>query len=138
MPLTLIVTEGVLPPERYGATIAGLSEAFLRLHGLAGNQALTPNVIGHVQTVPAGHTFAGLQPTNVAVVEWLTPSFAFTSREVQQAYVREATDIVHDACGGRLPRRAIWVNVKHAVDGTWGIDGQALSNDELGAAIAAG
>ena len=138
MPLTLIVSDGVLPEQHMPATIERLSEAFLRLHGLAGNQVLTPNVVGHVQVVPAGRTFSGLQPTEVAIVEWLVPSFAFTSAEVQRAYVQEATDIVHDACGGRLARSRIWVNVKHAVDGTWGIAGTAYTNKALGEAIAAG
>lgn len=138
MPLTLIVTDGLLPAERMAPTIQSLSEAFLRLHGLQGNKVLTPNVVGHVQVVPEGHSFSGLQPTPIAVVEWLTPGVAFTSREVQKQYVKEATDIVYEACGGRQPRTGIWVNVKHAVDGTWGIAGEAFSNEELGAALAAG
>lgn len=136
MPLTLIVTEGVLPNDRQQDTIARLSEAFLRLHGLQGNAFLTPNVIGHVQVVPAGSTFSALKATPVAIVEWLTPSFAFTSREVQTAYIAEATEIVFEACGGRQPRENIWVNVKHAVDGTWGIAGKAMTNAQLGDAIA--
>lgn len=138
MPLTLIITEGLLPQDRVPSTIARLSESFLRLHGLAGNKALTPNVVGHLQLVPKGSTFSGLKPMPVAIVEWLTPSFAFNTREVQTACVEEATDIVFEACGGKHPRENIWVNVKHAVDGTWGIAGHALTNAELGAAIAAG
>ena len=63
MPLTLIVTEGLLPADRVAPTIAALSEAFLRLHGLSGNPVLTPNVVGHVQTVAAEHSFCGLKPT---------------------------------------------------------------------------
>ncbi len=131
MPLTLIVTEGVLPKHREATTIARLSEAFLRLHGLAGNKFLTPNVIGHVQVIPAGSTFSGLKPTPVAIVEWLTPSFAFGSRELQSAYIKEATDIIEEACDGKQPREHIWVNVKYAADGGWGIAGKAYSNDEL-------
>jgi hypothetical protein len=138
MPLTLIVTEGLIPPARQADTIARLSEAFLRLHGLAGNKALTPNVIGHVQAIPAGSTYAGLKPQPVAIVEWLTPSFAFTSREVQVAYVDEATDIVQAATGGLLARDAIWVNMRHAVDGGWGIAGKAYSNAELVAMVSQG
>lgn len=138
MPLTLIVTEGVLPQHRVADTIARLSESFLRLHGLAGNRVLTPNVVGHVQTVPVNSTFCGLKPMPVAVVEWLTPSFAFTSRDVQIAYVKEATDIVYEACDGQQPREHIWVNVKHAVDGTWGINGEAMTNAQLLEAISAG
>ena len=137
MPLTLIVTEGVLPKQREQDTIAKLSESFLRLHGLAGNKFLTPNVIGHVQVLPNGSTFSGLKPTPVAIVEWLTPSFAFTSSEIQNAYIKEATDIVFAAANGKHPRESIWVNLKYAVDGMWGIGGKAFTNAELGAAVAA-
>jgi hypothetical protein len=104
---------------------------------LAGNKFLTPNVIGHVQVIPAGSTFSGLKPTPVAIVEWLTPSFAFEKSEVQNAYVKEATDIVFKACDGKQPREHIWVNLKYAVDGMWGIGGKAFTNAQLGAAVAA-
>ena len=127
MPLTLIVTEGLIPKERRQATVTKLSEAFLKLHGLAGNQVFTPNVIGHIADIPADSTFAGLKPTAVAIVEWLTPSFAFPTREIQQAYVKEATQIVFDACEGKHPREQIWVNLKYAVDGMWGIGGVAYT-----------
>lgn len=137
MPLTLIVTDGVMPKASQAAAVAALSSAFLRLHGLAGNKFLTPNVIGHVQEIPAGSTFSGLEPTPVAIVEWLTPSFTFGTREMQAAYVKEATDIVYEACEGRHPRSRIWVNLKYAVDGMWGIGGVAMTNDQLGEAAAA-
>lgn len=35
----------------------------------------------------------------------------------------------------QLPKSNIWINVIHAVDGAWGIDGQALTNAQLGEAI---
>ena len=96
------------------------------------------NVIGSIQVVPKGSTFAGLEPTPVAIVEWKVPSFAFTDREVQKAYVAQATDIVHEASGRQHPKEFIWVNVTHAVDGAWGIAGTAHTNAELGAAVAQG
>ena len=136
MPLTLIVTEGLLPQHRHQDTLARLAGAFLRLHGLENNDFLVPNVVGYVQAIPQGSACGGAGATPIAVVEWLTPSFAFASRGTQQAYVLEATEIVFEACGGRQPREKIWVNVKHAVDGTWGIGGKAYSNAELSAAIA--
>ena len=135
MPLTLIVTEGVLPKEREQQTIARLSEAFLRLHNLAGNAAMTPNVIGHVQVVPADRSFSGLKASPIAIVEWLTPSLAFSTREVQQAYIAEGTQIVFEACDGKHPKEHIWVHVTHAVDGAWGIAGKAYTNAELGAML---
>ena len=95
-------------------------------------------MIGHIADIPADSTFAGLQPTPVAIVEWLTPSFAFASREIQEAYVAEATQIVFDACEGKHPREKIWVNLKYAIDGMWGIGGKAYTNEQLGAAAALG
>lgn len=138
MPLTVIVTEGVIPKDREQTTIARLSEAFLKLHGLTGNRFMTPNVIGHVQVVAKGSTFSGLKATPVAIVEWKVPSFAFTSREVQLAYVEEATNIIHEMSGGKQPLEHIWINVSHAVDGAWGIAGRAYTNAELGALVSNG
>ena len=138
MPLTLIVTEGVIPKDREAQTMAHLSEAFLKLHGLAGNKVMTPNVIGSIQVIAKGNTYAGLEPTTVGIVEWKVPSFAFTNREVQVAYVAAATDIVHEASDRKLPKESIWVNVSHAVDGAWGIAGKAYTNDELRSAVANG
>ena len=131
MPLTLIVTEGVIPKNREAETMFRLSEAFLGLHGLAGNQAMRHNVIGHVQVVAQGSSYSGLKPASIAIVEWKVPSFAFTDRDVQTAYVAQATEIIHDVSGGKHPKECIWVNVTHAVDGTWGIAGRAYSNAEL-------
>jgi len=138
MPLTLVITEGVIPKDREADTMARLSEAMLRLHGLSGNKVMTPNVIGSIQVVPKGSTFSGLEPTDVAVVEWKVPSFAFTDPAIQQAYVAQATEIVYQASGRKHSKDFIWVNVTHAVDGAWGIAGNAYSNAQLGAAVAKG
>jgi hypothetical protein len=135
MPLTLTLTEDALPKGAEKTTFKKLCEAMLNAHGLQGNKALTPNVIGAIHIVPREHVFAGLEESDVAMIEWKVPSFAFANREVQKTYIAEATKIVQDASLGRLPKERIWVNVVHAVDGTWGIAGEALTNEELGAAI---
>jgi hypothetical protein len=138
MPLTLIVTEGVIPKNREQETFARLSESFLKVHGLDGNNFLTPQVIGHINVLPADRTFSGLKAVPVAMVEWKLPSFAFTDRDAQLSYIKQATDIIHEASGGKQPREHIWVNVTHAVDGGWGIAGNAMTNAQLGEAIGKG
>lgn len=138
MPLTLIVSEGVLPKHSEQPTLIKLCEAMLKWHGLSGNRAMTPNVVGSLQIVKRGDTVAGLQEATVAFIEWKVPSFAFTDRKVQLGYVEEATNIVHEASGGKQPKSHIWVNVVHAVDGTWGIAGEALTNQQLGERVAKG
>ena len=138
MPLTLTLSEGVLPPGTEKNAFARLSEAMLRWHGLAGNKVMTPNVVGSIHLVPREFTFSGAKEASVAFVEWKVPSFAFNTREVQEGFVAEATDIIHEMSGGTLPRERIWVNVVHAVDGAWGIGGKAMTNAQLGEAISQG
>jgi hypothetical protein len=138
MPLTLTLTENVLPKGTEKQAFVRLCEAMLRWHGLAGNRVITPNVVGSLHVLPRGQTFAGLEEGPVAFVEWKMPSFTFATREIQLGYVKEATDILHDASGGQHPRDRIWVNVSHAVDGAWGINGVALTNAQLGEAVARG
>ncbi len=131
MPLTLTLTEGVLPAGQERIAFARLSDAMLKWHGLTGNAAITPNVVGSINVVPREHTFSGSKEASVAFVEWKVPAFAFNTREIQLGYVQEATDIIHAMSGERHPKERIWVNVVHAVDGAWGIGGVALTNAQL-------
>lgn len=131
MPLTLTLTEGVLPKGQEPLAFARLSDAMIKWHGLTGNAAITPNIVGSIHVLPKEHTFSGSKEAAVAFVEWKVPAFAFSSREIQLGYVEEATDIIHSMSGGKQPRERIWVNVTHAVDGAWGIGGVALTNEQL-------
>ncbi|KAB2899734.1 MAG: 4-oxalocrotonate tautomerase [Burkholderiaceae bacterium] len=131
MPLTLTLTEGVLPKGQEPLAFARLSDAMIKWHGLTGNAAITPNIVGSIHVLPKEHTFSGSKEAAVAFVEWKVPAFAFSSREIQLGYVEEATDIIHSMSGGKQPRERIWVNVIHAVDGAWGIGGVALTNEQL-------
>ncbi|MFZ5863916.1 MAG: 4-oxalocrotonate tautomerase [Nitrospirota bacterium] len=138
MPLTLTLSEGVLPPGTEQQAFARLCDAMLKWHDLAGNAVMTPNVTGSIHVIPKGLTFSGSKETPGAWIEWKVPSFAFNTREVQQGYFSEATDIIHKLSGKKLPKERIWINVVHAVDGAWGINGQALTNAQLGEAISKG
>ena len=54
MPLTLTLTEGVLPKGQEKAAYRRLSEAMLKWHGLTGNDVMTANVVGSIHIVDAG------------------------------------------------------------------------------------
>jgi len=138
MPLTLTLTEGVLPKGQEKLAFSRLCDAMLKWHGLSGNKFLTPNVVGSIHVLPEHQTFSGSKEAPVAFVEWKVPSMTFATRELQLGYIAEATDIVHEMSGGRQPKEHIWVNVVHAVDGAWGIGGVAMTNAELGEAVAQG
>lgn len=138
MPLTLTLSEGAMQPGTEKAAFARLCDAMLKWHGLSGNKVMTPNVVGSIHIVPKDLTFSGSKEARVAFIEWKVPSFAFNTREIQEGFISEATDIVHEMSDGALPKEQIWVNVVHAVDGAWGIGGQALTNAQLGEAISHG
>lgn len=138
MPLTLTLTEGVLPKGQEKVAFARLSEAMLKWHGLTGNKVMTANVVGSVHVLPQDQTFTGMHETAVAFIEWKVPSFAFTKREVQIGYFEEVTNIIHEMSGGKLPKDNIYINVVHAVDGAWNFGGKALTNAEIGDQVSKG
>lgn len=138
MPISLTLTEGVIPSDKIGVAVQRITDSFLRHHKLTGNRVMTPNVTTHLNILPEGHTFAGGKPVEGAWVETKTPSFALAEHAIQIAFFGEATEILHELSGGRLAKDRIWSNGVHAVDGTWNIDGKALTNAEIGAAMQAG
>jgi hypothetical protein len=138
MPLNLTLTEGVLPAGAEKQAVALITDAFLKHHGVSGNKVMTPNITAHVNILPKGQTFSGGKEIDGAWIELKSPSFALADRDVQTRFFGEATQIIHDLSGGKLPKDRIWSNGVHAVDGTWNLNGVAMTNAEIGAAIAQG
>ncbi|HED65227.1 MAG TPA: 4-oxalocrotonate tautomerase [Planctomycetes bacterium] len=138
MPLTLTLTEGILTREQATKAVRQLTDTMLELHDLTGNSVMTPNVTANVHFVPEGLSFSGGEPFRGAWVEWKVPSFAFATREVQEGFGASAADIIHELSGGSQPKENVYFNVVHTVDGTWNLDGRAMTNEELGEAISKG
>lgn len=138
MPLTLTLTEGVLPEGTEAQAIQLLSAAMLKSHGLTENTVMTPNITATLHILGKNQTFSGGKPFAGAWVEWRVPSFAFADRSVQLEYFKEATDIIERLSGNKQPRENIYVNVVHTVDGAWNLDGKAMTNEELMQAISQG
>lgn len=138
MPLSLLYTEGLMTDE--AGTKAGkrITDAFLKWHNLAGNMVMTPNVTMHIQALPRSGSLSGGEPFDGAWLECKTPSFALVDREIQEGFFKEATDIIEEVTGGKVPRNRIYSNAVHTVDGTWNLDGRAMTNEQLGEAISHG
>jgi len=138
MPLTLTLTEGVLPKGTEKQAVAQITDAMLKWHGLTGNKVMTPNVTATVHVLPKSATFSGGQEFSGAWIEWKVPAFAFADRKIQQGFFADATNIIHALSGEKQPKEHIYVNVLHTVDGAWNMDGQAMTNEELKVAISKG
>ena len=88
--------------------------------------------------MPKGTTFSGGKEFAGAWVEWKVPSFVLADRKTQLGFFADATQIIHDLSGGKQPKDNIYVNVVHTPDGAWNLDGVAMANEEIGAAISKG
>jgi phenylpyruvate tautomerase PptA (4-oxalocrotonate tautomerase family) len=135
MPINVHATEGILNTEAEKTVFSELTNLFLRLHQLEGNQFITPNVIGEVRRIPAEQSYAGGKRAGIVIIELKVPSFALTEPNQREVFIEEATDIVQRASGGRQPKERIWVNMVYAIDGFWGIGGKSYTNDQLIAAV---
>ena len=138
MPLTLTLTEGVLPIGTEKQAVARITDSMLKWHGLTGNKVMTPNITATVHVLPKGSTFSGGKEFAGAWAEWKVPSIALNSREVQVGHFKDVTDIIYELSGGKHPKDNIYVNAVHAVDGAWNLDGQAMTNEEIGQGISKG
>ena len=138
MPITLTLTEGVLPVGKVKDAISQITASFLEHHGMSGNKVMTPNITAHVNIIPKGLTFSAGKEVEGAWIETKTPSFALADHKIQASFFNAASKIVHDLSAGKLPRERIWTNGVHAVDGTWAISGVPLTNAGIGEAVAKG
>jgi phenylpyruvate tautomerase PptA (4-oxalocrotonate tautomerase family) len=138
MPISVQVTRGLLTPAGKREVFPLVADALLKVHGLSGNRFMTPNVIGHVVVSPESESYVGGKSQSLAIVEVKVPGITFPDAEVKQGFVTAVTDIVDRLKAGSHPRERTFVNVSHAVDGTWGIGGKAYSNAELAAEISRG
>ena len=138
MPLTLTLTEGVLPNGTEKQAVARITDSMLKWHGLTGNKVMTPNITATVHVLPKGSTFSGGKEFAGAWAEWKVPSFALNNREVQLGHFKDVTEIIYELSGEKQPKDNIYVNAVHSVDGAWNLDGRAMTNEQLGEAISKG
>jgi len=138
MPLTLTLSEGVIPTGMEKEAVKQITASLLETHGLTGNTIMTPNITANVHILPKGFSFSGGEEFAGAWAEWKVPSFALADKSVIKKHYKEVTDIIHQLSGGKQPKENIYINVVHAVDGGWNLDGIAMSNEELGQAISKG
>ena len=137
MPISVKVSRGLLTPAGEREVLPRLGRALLEAHGLGDNAFMAKNVVGRLEVSEPGRSYVGGEPKSLAIIEIKVPSATFRDRATQQRFVAQATDVIDALKAGDHPKARTYVNVTYAVDGAWGIAGQAYTNEELGAAIAA-
>ncbi|KZN43269.1 hypothetical protein N474_22885 [Pseudoalteromonas luteoviolacea CPMOR-2] len=138
MPLTLTLTEGALPNGAEKVAIEKITNAMLKWHDLTGNETMKSNITAMVQVLPKASTFSGGKEFTGVWVEWKVPSFAFIERDVQIGFGIDATNIIYELSGERQPKENIYINVVHAVDGSWNFNGNSMTNEQILHAISLG
>lgn len=135
MPMQIIASEGVFTLSASQEVFARLTDLLLELNDLSGSEFMSRNVIGEVTIIPKNCTFSGGEPTDIVIFELKVPSIVLPTRESQLAWIERATDIIIEAAAGKVGKDRVWGNVVHAIDGLWGINGHAYTNQELGAVL---
>ena len=96
------------------------------------------------QALPAGE-FAVLAPEDVygggvnrpiVMVELKLPNIGLGTVADRAAFIKAATDVVDELTVDGHARQDTWVNILNALDGAWGIGGDALTGEALVARIA--
>jgi hypothetical protein len=135
MPLTLTLTEGILPVGKEKEAVAQITDAMLKWHGLTGSAIMKRNITATVHVLKKNSTFSGGEEFSGVWVEWKVPSFAFSTREVQIGFASDTVKIIQDLSVGKHPAENIYINVLHAVDGIWNFEGKPLANAEIAEAL---
>ncbi len=65
-------------------------------------------------------------------------TFGDKTKVTSLGYFADATNIIHELSGGKHPKDKVFINVVHTVDGAWNLDGIAMTNAEIGEAVANG
>ena len=129
MPLDLYVPKGSLAPEKRATLASALTESLLKWTDASDDDAIRANVSVWVHELPADAVNAGGGPAKVARLDIKVPTVALTTQERRQGVIADATTIVQQAAA--VPFERVWVIVSHAIDGGWGIDGRAFSEDDF-------
>ncbi|GAB2727030.1 hypothetical protein [Kitasatospora kifunensis] len=137
MPITVTAPRGVLTPAGEREILPQLTTALAEASGLAGNPGFTSMIGGTVHVLAPEHVYAGGVNRPVVMVELKLPDIGLPTTEARAAFIHAATAIVERLTVDGHDDNDTWVNILNARDGAWGIGGNALTNDDLIAAITA-
>jgi phenylpyruvate tautomerase PptA (4-oxalocrotonate tautomerase family) len=131
MPIDLVVPRDSLA-EGSRATLAGeLTESLLEWTDATEVSFIRANVGVYIHELPANAVNAGGNPANVARIDVKVPTIALSTQERRQGFTQAATAIIRNAASPGRAFERVWVIISHATEGGWGIDGRALTTEDL-------
>jgi len=129
MPLDLYVPKDSLARDKRATLASDLTESLLKWTDASDDDTIRANVSVWLHELPADGVNAGGHPAHVARLDIKVPTVALSTQERRQGVIADATAIVQRAA--TAPFERVWVIVSHAIDGGWGIDGRAFSEDDF-------
>lgn len=135
--IDVYVPDDLLPKDADRALGEKMALAVLRAEGVPSPGPFhANNTAAYIHRLPASavQTAATAQARTVRV-QVITPPGAL-SRDGQRMFVKEATDIVVQACGDASQAQRTWVILTEATEGGWGIAGTAFGVPEFTALAA--
>ena len=130
MPITVHLPEGIFSDESQDRIFAGLTKSILAINGATGNSFAHKHLIGDIQIIPKGKSYADGKPTPYANVTLRVPVFSLDTPEKRRQFTTQICDIIEKESGGKISRERIYVNCIFG-DAFWGVEGVAYTNEEL-------
>lgn len=118
------------------ALLKDLTAAMMKWEHLPAIPFSFENTCGYIHDIDADSVSNAQGDSNYVRVQVLTPLGAL-GRVEQIGAVKEITELVVEAAGDPTLIGRTWVLITETPDGGWGIDGHALTNADIGAAIGA-
>ena len=135
MPIVVKAPEGAITPGAEEQLFHDLMTLLLETGGTSlENPIIAPNLIGDLQIMPEGMSFAGGRRGKWVAVQLRVPSFNLTKPAEKVMFIREATEAVLRATGGRIAKDRVFVNMVYG-DSFWGIGGAFFNDESLAAVI---
>tara|TARA_R110001599_G_scaffold134065_2_gene311711 strand:- start:3884 stop:4300 length:417 start_codon:yes stop_codon:yes gene_type:complete len=138
MPISLSFTEGSVSKEVAQEAASRVTKLFLELHSLYGNAVMGPGVTNQVTFIPKEFSLSNGQPFVGAWVEAKVPRFALSTPELKKDFLSQSVDIIEGLANGSINRSDIHGNAVYAEDGAWILGGEAMTNEEILAAVSKG
>ncbi len=131
MPIDVFVSRDALQESAVPSLARDLTESLLRWTDASDDEFIRSNVSVFIHEHGENHVFAGGVPARVARIDVKVPTVALTTQERRSGFTADATRLVRTAARPETRFEHVWVFVMNAVEGGWGIDGKALTSEDM-------